>query len=230
MFDLQVADRCVFWYTRPLSETEVTLVTMEGKFMTEVSLFVCGPLTSGMVQFGNLQGLILSQTPASILGTVYRLKVGFPALLQEGNDFVKGTLLRFNASEILLNLLDQFYGFDQMNPAKSLFQRHETSVSTPNGSQTVWTYFLNPTKIPKDAVLVPGGDWQTSLEQEPALIEKLSERQKTYVQKLGSSSGRDIVPIDLPLYRELMTLELIVDKGRRLALSKLGKDVYRHLG
>ena len=40
----------------------------------------------------------------------------------------------------------------------------------------------------------------------------------------------DIIPIDdLTLYRELMKLELIVDKGRRLALSSLGKEVYNHL-
>lgn len=61
------------------------------------------------------------------------------------------------------------------------------------------------------------------------LTESFWERQKSYVQKLGLTLGREIVPIDLPLYRELMNLELIVDKGRRLALSKLGQEVYRYL-
>ncbi|MGE3758394.1 MAG: gamma-glutamylcyclotransferase [Pseudobdellovibrionaceae bacterium] len=197
--------------------------------MTEVFLFVCGPLTSGMVEFGNLKSFIREQEPASTFGSAYRLKVGFPAMIREGGDLIQGTLLKLNASELLVNLLDQFHGFDQMNPSKSLFVREEVAVATENGSKMVWAYFLNPLKMPKDAVLIPGGDWRSSLQQEPPLVEKLTERQKTYVQKLGSSSGRDIVPIDLPLYRELMTLELIVDKGRRLALTKLGKDVYRHL-
>jgi hypothetical protein len=62
------------------------------------------------------------------------------------------------------------------------------------------------------------------------MTSKLTEKQATYIQRLGRSSGREIVPIDLTLYRELMNLELIVDKGRRLALSKLGQEVFRHLG
>ena len=61
------------------------------------------------------------------------------------------------------------------------------------------------------------------------MISQLSEKQATYVKRLGKSTSREIVPIDLNLYRELMNLELIVDKGRRLALSKLGLEVYRHL-
>lgn len=197
--------------------------------MTEVSLFVCGPLTSGMVQFGNLAQLILSQTPACTRGSVYRLKIGFPAMLRDGADPVHGVILRLNANEFLMNLLDQFYGFDQMKPANSLYLREEIMVSTDAGNEMASTYVLNPAKLPKDAVLIEGGQWEKSLSEKPNLVEKLTERQKTYVQRLGSSSGREIVPIDLALYRELMNLELIVDKGRRLALSKLGQDVFRHL-
>lgn len=57
----------------------------------------------------------------------------------------------------------------------------------------------------------------------------LTEKQKDYILRLGRVSGREIIPIDLPLYRELMNLEIIVDKGRRLALSKLGHEIYRYL-
>ena len=57
----------------------------------------------------------------------------------------------------------------------------------------------------------------------------LSEQQKNYIIKLGGSRGRDVVPINLGLYRELMQLDLIVDKGRRLALTKRGKDIYQDL-
>ena len=83
--------------------------------------------------------------------------------------------------------------------------------------------------MPATAQKIMGGDWKASLLREPALTEKLTERQRLYVQRLGSTQGREIVPIDLGLYRELMNLELIVDKGRRLALSKLGQEVFRYL-
>lgn len=58
-----------------------------------------------------------------------------------------------------------------------------------------------------------------------ALMHELTPRQTTYVKRLSQVTGREIVPIDLDLYRELLKLGLIVDKGRRLALSKLGKEV-----
>ncbi len=58
---------------------------------------------------------------------------------------------------------------------------------------------------------------------------ELSLRQANYVKKLGQISGRDILPIDLDLYRELMKLGLIIDKGRRLALTDLGKKVAAQL-
>lgn len=61
------------------------------------------------------------------------------------------------------------------------------------------------------------------------LSEQLTEKQRSYVVKLGKCSGRDIVPIDLNLYRELLKLELVVDKGRRLALTPLGQNVFKSL-
>lgn len=60
-----------------------------------------------------------------------------------------------------------------------------------------------------------------------SLSAKLSPEQRQYLRKLGSATGRQVVPINLRLYRELLNLELIVDKGRRLALSKLGHEVIR---
>jgi hypothetical protein len=76
---------------------------------------------------------------------------------------------------------------------------------------------------------ITGGDWRRDLATAPALPDRMSERQKTYIRRLGRSTGREIVPIDLDLYRELMKLELIVDKGRRLALSSLGRELLKFL-
>ncbi len=58
-----------------------------------------------------------------------------------------------------------------------------------------------------------------------ALVHELTSRQAGYVKRLSQILGREIVPIDLDLYRELLKLGLIIDKGRRLALTKLGKEV-----
>ena len=91
-------------------------------------------------------------------------------------------------------------------------------------------YIFNPSKLSKNAKLIANGLWKESLTIDPPLTQQLTGRQKAYVLKLGAAKGRDIIPVDdLSLYRELMKLELIVDKGRRLALSSLGKDVYNHL-
>jgi hypothetical protein len=89
--------------------------------------------------------------------------------------------------------------------------------------------FLNPEKVNSDVKYIENGDWQKALTEKPPIPKKLNERQRNYIQKLGKSSGRDTVPLDLALYRELMNLELVIDKGRRIALTKLGQEVYRYL-
>lgn len=200
--------------------------------MTTTRFFVYGSFCEGMVHFSKIQNFVESSVFARAKATAYRLKVGFPALVKGGQDLVPGQLVELKASELLLNLMDEFYGFNRHDPEKSLYTREQMEVYPEGASESVtaWVYLLNPLKLPVNAVVIPGGDWQQSLIDQPALTSKLTEKQATYVQKLGRSSGREIVPIDLTLYRELMNLELIVDKGRRLALSKLGQEVYKHLG
>lgn len=169
---------------------------------------------------------------ARVKATAYRLKVGFPALVKGGGDLVPGQLVELKGSELLLSLMDEFYGYNRHDSNQSLYFREEVDVYPEGASLAVkaWIYFLNPLKLPVNATVILGGDWQKSLMEQPALTSKLTERQVTYLQRLGRSSGREIVPIDLTLYRELMNLELIVDKGRRLALTKLGQEVCKHLG
>lgn len=198
--------------------------------MTTTRFFVYGSLCEGMVHFSKIQSFIVSSVPAQIRATAFRLKVGFPALINSGADVISGHLVELRSSDLLIGLLDEFFGFNQMDPTKSLYHRQETLVSIEGGDiEKAWVYFLNPAKLPANATPIHGGDWAKSLEEQPDLTQKLTDKQKGYISKLGASSGREIVPIDLQLYRELMNLELIVDKGRRLALSKLGHEVYRHL-
>jgi gamma-glutamylcyclotransferase (GGCT)/AIG2-like uncharacterized protein YtfP len=201
-----------------------------GDLMTIMPFFVYGSMSEGMVHFSKIKDFIDQVTPASTTGTAYRLPVGFPALTQEGSDSVEGTLVKLRTSDLLLSLLDQFFGLNRQDESKSLYFRKQISVKTQD-NQTVeaWCYLINPAKIPNTAVKIENGDWIHSLKTKPALTDILTEKQRAYLLKLGASSGREIVPIDLALYRELMNLEMIVDKGRRLALSKLGHEVYRHL-
>jgi hypothetical protein len=61
------------------------------------------------------------------------------------------------------------------------------------------------------------------------LSRRLTDRQRQYIVKLGHITGRKILPIDLGLYRELMKMQLIEDKGRRVALTKLGSEVFQQI-
>jgi gamma-glutamylcyclotransferase (GGCT)/AIG2-like uncharacterized protein YtfP len=198
--------------------------------MTEVKIFIYGSFSEGLVHFDKIKNFIQQSEEAHITGSVYRLPVGFPVVIEQGTDQVPGTLVTLNSeSNLLLTLLDEFHGFREGVSQQSLHFRKAVFVQTSNAVVEAFVYFLNPSKLPSLSKKIAHGDWRQSLQSQPALTNKINEKQKSYILRLGSTKGREIVPIDLPLYRELMSLELIVDKGRRLALSKLGQEVYRFL-
>lgn len=198
--------------------------------MTEGKFFVYGSMTEGLVHFEKIREFVLDSESAMIQGRAYRLKVGFPVVLEQGSDAIPGQIVTLKSNDLLLALLDQFHGVHPQDAGKSLYWRKTVYAKLAHGAiVAAQTYLLNPAKLPKTATVIEGGNWQQALLSEPSLIEKLTDRQRAYILRLGASTGREIVPIDLPLYRELMNLEIIVDKGRRLALSKLGHEVYRHL-
>ncbi len=197
--------------------------------MNNQMLFVYGSMAEGMIHFDKLKDFIISVNPAVVRGKVYRLKVGFPAMVLDGQDYIHGNLVELKVSEMLWHLLDGFYGYNKQEVIKSLYIREAVNVLCNDKLTTAWVYVLPVEKVPPNAEVIQGGDWKSALKLHPPLNEKLTERQKNYILKLGASSGREIIPIDMVLYRELMSLELIVDKGRRLALSRLGQELYRHL-
>lgn len=199
--------------------------------MATSRFFVYGSFCEGMVHFTKIQDFVVNSKQARVKASAYRLKVGFPVLLKDGDDMVPGQLLELKASDLLVGLLDEFHGYNPMDNSKSLFSRVEVNVYSEGESEPVkaWAYMMNPGKLPAKSVKIANGDWLKSMQDHPTLVSQLSGKQVTYIKKLGASFGREIVPIDLRLYRELMNLELIVDKGRRLALSKLGQEVYKHL-
>jgi gamma-glutamylcyclotransferase (GGCT)/AIG2-like uncharacterized protein YtfP len=201
-----------------------------GESMVQERFFVFGSMSEGFVHFNRIKDFVTNSTDATISGTAYRLRVGFPVVLNIGSDSIAGQVLGLKTSELLIPLLDSFFGYNPQDESKSLHFRRQVYAQTESGAIACSTYFLNPEKLPKESILIENGDWRQSLKRAPALTEQLTDRQAQYVLKLGSTKGREIVPIDLSLYRELMNLEIIVDKGRRLALSKLGNEVFRYLG
>ncbi len=199
--------------------------------MTTMRFFMIGSWTEGMVHFQKLAPYILSFETAYINATVYRLPVGFPVLVNQEQQKVIGQLIEVKADSTLLALIDTLHGVHPSDASKGLHIRTDINVTTANGAEAAaQVYFFNPKKLSAKAQLIEGAEWRSSIEQQPPLPAILTERQRSYVLKLGAIKGRDILPIqDLSLYRELIKLELIVDKGRRLALSNLGKEVYNHL-
>lgn len=195
-------------------------------------VFVCGSMSEGMIHFDKIKSSIETIQPAKILAAAYQLPSGFPVVLAGGQQCIPGQIVEFKSPDFMIPLLDQFYGFSEFEPTKSLHFRSEIKVilnENDSEYQVAWVYFLNPKKLPANAKAITASEWNEKLHA-PKFMDQLTERQKLYIRKLGQVSGREVVPVDLPLYRELMSLELIVDKGRRLALSKFGQEVYRYLG
>jgi len=195
-------------------------------------VFVCGSMSEGMIHFNKIESSIESICNATILAAAYQLPSGYPVALDGGSEAIPGHLVEVKSSEFIIPLLDQFFGYSEFEPQKSLHFRTQVQVQlNDNRAEPVlaWVYFLNPKKLPTAARLIKASEWVEKLHA-PKFMDQLTDRQKFYIRKLGQISGREVVPVDLPLYRELMSLELIVDKGRRLALSKFGQEVYRYLG
>ena len=59
-------------------------------------------------------------------------------------------------------------------------------------------------------------------------IETITSEEKAYISKVGSATGRDIIPYS-SLTRDLEKRGIVVDKGRRPALTSLGKEVLQFL-
>ncbi len=195
------------------------------------TLFVYGSFSQGMVHFQRIAGSILESRRAFMRGCAYRLPVGFPVYSIQGEQRIPGSIVTLQRPEILLPLLDQFHGFQVLEPEQSLFYRFDSFAEIDGTGEKVLTsvYSMNLQKLPRGSHLILDGNWEKVLAEKPALPLRLTDKQRNYVLKLGRASGRDIVPIDLTLYRELLNLELVVDKGRRVALTHLGQDVFRYL-
>ena len=154
----------------------------------------------------------------------------------QGGQRILGSLVRLRSPDVAFAFLDAYHGVAPLQPERSLFARTELSVETqdpsqPNGKavQAAAVYQLNPCRLSPGSQPLADGDWRRSLTERPPLFDRLTEKQRAYILKLSSVGSRTIVPIDLKLYRELISLELVADKGRRLALTMLGQEVARFI-
>lgn len=195
------------------------------------NLFVYGAWCEGGALHRLLKNYIDEIRHGYILGQVYRTSVGYPVYVAEGGDLVPGELVTVRGPDVLWRLLEDFHGVQPMTPNASLFQRITRSVFNESGTELgqAHVFCVDSQMVDRKWCRILGGNWRRDLNHYPPLPERMTDRQKGYIRRLGRSTGREIVPIDLDLYRELMKLELIVDKGRRLALSSLGRELLRFL-
>jgi gamma-glutamylcyclotransferase (GGCT)/AIG2-like uncharacterized protein YtfP len=202
-----------------------------------MSLFVFGSFTQGMIHRTKIDQYVNHCEPAKLEAYCFLLPVGYPVITEESSviqagvckTWITGELLRLSAPQVIFTLLDEFHGVASLQPEKGLHFKKEVKVDTNAGLQLATAYYMNPAKVPREARPITDGDWSAAMKGVRPVTEGLNSRQIEYLRKLGGVKGRSLIPYDLNLSRELMKLDLIVDKGRRLALTKLGKEVLRYI-
>ena len=90
---------------------------------TTTQLFVYGSFSEGMIHFGKISEFVKDVKPAKVKGSVFRLQVGYPAYLNQGEDVVSGQVVTLEAPAVLSQILDEFHGFSLVNPEKSLYHK-----------------------------------------------------------------------------------------------------------
>lgn len=197
--------------------------------VTISSLFTVGSFAPGMPHYPKLEPFVESVEAGAAVGSVYRAPSGLIAFSSSGAQKVEGALVSLRSPELALAVLDAYHGVAPGRPEAGLYARGVVEVSAASGRVEAAVYEMNPRRLSPGARPIADADWRASLAQKAPLYARLTERQKAYVLKLGSAGARAVVPIDLQLYRELLSLELVADKGRRLALTSLGQEVARML-
>lgn len=190
------------------------------------SFFSYGAFAEGQVHYSKFSRLIVSKKKAFIKADAYRLRCGYPIIhVNEMGSLIEGALYELEIPSSFWSVFDELLGVDSSRTDKCFFTRQQVPVLIDNYSKIeAQVYSINPKKLAQAYRKIENGNWNADMLQKPPLIGLLEGRHKEYIFKLSKTKGRDIVPIKLDLYRELMSLELIVDKGRRLALTPLGKE------
>ncbi len=175
-------------------------------------------------------GLTLrSRASAKIRGTLFCLPAGFPVYVADGDEAIQGMAVEFEQTSEAMQVLDRFHHFFAETPNRSYYIRSIAEVSGEFGADVAHVYGLALNKVPKGARRIPQGDWPRHRLENPALLEALSLDEQTLLRKIGARRSAGRTPVPLSIYRHFAALGLIVDNGRRLALTPLGREVYRFL-
>ena len=122
--------------------------------------------------------------------------------------------------------LDELLGVNQLEAEKCFLNRRSVLVMVDSSiSIKAQIYCINPKKITKAYKKISLYQLSGKINKKPEVLTKLKDRHRRYISKLSKTKGRKIIPIEMELYRELLSMDAIVDRGRRLALTPLGKEV-----
>lgn len=194
--------------------------------MLGFNFFLYGAYGEGQPCFGRFKNFIRQAQPVVVCGTMYKLQSGLSLLVNEGEGSVSGLAVALDIPDSQWPIFDALNGC-HLEPASAKNFIIKEKVVVIEGElidTSLDAYCLNPQK--KLQTLGPAtGAEAASLTVGGAILSTLTERQKNYIQKLAKVKGREVVPIDLAVSRELISMQLIVDKGRRLALTNLGQEV-----
>src|SRR5690606_23046311 len=127
----------------------IYVAAIRGGFMT-TKVFAYGSIYEGMVHFNRLSPLVASKREAWTRGQIFRLKVGYPVLLKDGDDLVPGQVLELKRTDFLMSIVDEVHGYHPTQPEKSLYFRDETQLLDHQGQvmESGWIYYLSPKKLP----------------------------------------------------------------------------------
>lgn len=193
--------------------------------MLGFNFFLYGAYGEDQPCFARFKNFIRKSQPAVVCGTMYKLQCGLSLMVNEGDGAVFGWAVELDIPESQWPIFDAINGCQlESVSAKNFIVKEKLVVKDGEllGAQ-LDAYCLNPQKKLQTLGPISGGSIASAPSSD--LLSSLTDRQKIYMQKLAKVKGREVVPIDLAVSRELISMQLIVDKGRRLALTNLGQEV-----
>ena len=130
-----------------------------------VSHLLCyGTLMKGESNHRRFCADVLTIEPAVIVGKLYDLPMGFPAMIEADDGQVFGEAMTFLNLDATLREIDRLEGFWPDDPDGSLYRRVIRPVRLLRSDETVPAYcYLWNRPLPPDAALIPGGRWRGRL-------------------------------------------------------------------
>jgi gamma-glutamylcyclotransferase (GGCT)/AIG2-like uncharacterized protein YtfP len=133
------------------------------KIVSELlQVFVYGTLKPGEANYERYcRGLVLKSEAAIVVGQLYALPIGYPAMTS-GNSLVHGYLLSFN-DPMVLRQLDELEGYDLSRPTdQNEYVRIQVEAFRPDYQSLgqVWVYQMQLEQVQKlNGVYLPQGNW-----------------------------------------------------------------------